>query len=271
MSGLTKGEILRVVNTYIGVEGGYLADFSYRTHQEFYPIYCELDIDPEVYVGTTRERFIQVLENSHPHIQSRILSGLLLKYPPGSNELRTTEKTAWIKELIERTSSSGEIQLTSLAITTEVVERAMSDAESLIRTGGTTSGVDRIHTALHGYLIAVCEEQGIEVGDDPSLTQLFRLIREGHPAFATRSPHEESVSRIVRSFSGAVDAINQLRNQGSLSHPNKELLDQSEATLYINATRTILAYIDSKILNWRREVTQAPQSVSAYPEDVIPF
>jgi hypothetical protein len=33
--GLTGGEIIRIVNRYIGVSGGYLADLSYRTHSEF--------------------------------------------------------------------------------------------------------------------------------------------------------------------------------------------------------------------------------------------
>ena len=35
-SGLTDGEITRIVNRYIGVSGGYLGDFSYRTHVDFY-------------------------------------------------------------------------------------------------------------------------------------------------------------------------------------------------------------------------------------------
>jgi hypothetical protein len=30
--------VVRVVNDYIGVSGGYLGDFTYRTHQEFYPV-----------------------------------------------------------------------------------------------------------------------------------------------------------------------------------------------------------------------------------------
>lgn len=50
---LTEGEITRVVNRYIGVAGGYLGDFSYRTHADFYPEYCNLDIDPGGYEGTT--------------------------------------------------------------------------------------------------------------------------------------------------------------------------------------------------------------------------
>ena len=54
---LTPQEVMKIVNRYIGVAGGYLGDFSYRTHAEFYPEYCDLDIDPNNYAGTTRERF----------------------------------------------------------------------------------------------------------------------------------------------------------------------------------------------------------------------
>ena len=54
MAGMTKFEIKRLVNQYIGVAGGYLGDFSYRSHADFYSEYCELDIDPNEYHGTTR-------------------------------------------------------------------------------------------------------------------------------------------------------------------------------------------------------------------------
>ena len=39
MVGLSRGEIIRLVNSYIGVSGGYLGDFSSRTHAEFYPAF----------------------------------------------------------------------------------------------------------------------------------------------------------------------------------------------------------------------------------------
>lgn len=45
---------MKIVNRYIGVRDGYLGDFTYRTHAEFYPEYCGLDIDPATYPGTTR-------------------------------------------------------------------------------------------------------------------------------------------------------------------------------------------------------------------------
>lgn len=89
MAGLSKRDIYFVVNRYIGVTGGYLGDFSYRTHAEFYGEYCDLGIDPFAYEGTTRERFIQVLEHADARTQAAILSGIIEKYPVGSNLLGT--------------------------------------------------------------------------------------------------------------------------------------------------------------------------------------
>ena len=78
---LTRPEIYRLVNDYIEVYGGYLGDFSYRTHEEFYPQYCDLAIDPYEYEGTTRERFIQILSTANGITQAKIVAGVLAKYP----------------------------------------------------------------------------------------------------------------------------------------------------------------------------------------------
>ena len=42
--GIQPGEINLLVYKYIGVEGGYLGDFSYTTHDAFYPVYCGLEM-----------------------------------------------------------------------------------------------------------------------------------------------------------------------------------------------------------------------------------
>jgi len=47
MSGPSRPDIYTVVNRYFGVNSGYLGDFSYLMHFEFYPEFRDLDIDPE--------------------------------------------------------------------------------------------------------------------------------------------------------------------------------------------------------------------------------
>jgi len=50
MAGLTNAEITRLVTRYIGVHEGHLGTqfdrFSYQSHADFYPEYCDLGIDP---------------------------------------------------------------------------------------------------------------------------------------------------------------------------------------------------------------------------------
>lgn len=111
--GLKKSEVHKVVHKYIGVSGGYLGDFSYRSHHDFY-IELDLDIDPYKYVGTTRERFIQILSEATPDVQSRVLEGILERFPVGGSELRTADRADEVRTWIARLRSGAELEPRSL-------------------------------------------------------------------------------------------------------------------------------------------------------------
>jgi very-short-patch-repair endonuclease len=90
---LKQSEIYRLVNDYIGVSEGYLKDFSYRTHNEFYPYYCDLEINVADYEpGTTREKFIHILEEANPLVQAKILKGVFKKFPVSCFEEQDRER-----------------------------------------------------------------------------------------------------------------------------------------------------------------------------------
>lgn len=128
---LKESEINKVVYRYIGVDGGYLGDFSYRSHREFY-IDLDLDIKPDNYPGTTRSRFIQILTQSPPAIQSRILEGVLEKYPLGASGLRTQERYDEISSWISRLRGAASVRVPAPRITSQVVSKALVDAEHLL-------------------------------------------------------------------------------------------------------------------------------------------
>jgi hypothetical protein len=111
------------------------------------------------------------------------------------------------------------------------------------------SAIDRIHTALHGYLRAVCDKAKLEYGADPNLALLFKLIREQHPAFAGFQVGSEETTKILRACSAIIDALNLIRNRASVAHPNERLLADEEAVLVVNISRSILTYIDAKLAN----------------------
>jgi len=244
---MTRQEILRLVNRYIGVTVGDLHDFSFRTLGDFFPLECNLDIDLKQHTGTKRERFEAILADVPPCDQAAIIRGVLRHCPPAEEHpLRTQELHDEFVGIADRLEGMGGVGSHSPKITSAVVERAIADVENLIKTTGATSGVDRVHTMLHGYMKAVCDDQRYTYGADPTILALFRLIREQHPAMTRPGPRAQDITLILKMMGSIMDALNPIRNNASMAHP-KELLDPPEAMLVINAARTILHYIDTKL------------------------
>lgn len=269
---LTRQQVMQVLSRYIGVDSGYLGDFSYRTHTEFYPEYCDIDdIFPDELPGTTRERFIEILSSQTAGRQARILRGVLERFPvDGRPEARTKFKPeilAWIAELDgEPVVASPKVQAAS---TSEVVRRALSDAESLLRTGGPVSAVDRVHTALHGHLKALCAAEGIQLPDAATLQKAMKELRTHHPKLKPAGARAGDVSQVLYSMAATLDALNTIRNNASAAHPNQSLLGDPEALLAINAGRTIFTYVAQKTSEPEPEpLAPAP---NANPWDEPPF
>lgn len=248
MTGLSQQQVMRLVNLYIGVEAGYLGDFSYRTHQEFYSEYCGIDdVDTQTFDGTTRQRFIAILLSRAPQDQAKILRGVITKFgdedgaAPSRLQLQT-EVESWATEL-ERGPS---VSVPALTSTRNVVLRALADADTLLKTHGPSSAVDRIHTALHGHLIALCGSEGISLPSDASVTAVMKRLRENHPKLLASGARFAEVTQVLYTMSNVLDKLNTLRNNASLAHPNEVLLGDAEARLAINAGKTVSAFVDEK-------------------------
>jgi hypothetical protein len=244
---LTEQEALRLVNRYIGVDGGYLGDLSYRTHTEFYPEYCGIyDVFPDELDGTTRQRFIAILAGQSPDRQAKILRGALERFPPDTENRRRFKPTVeeWIRQLEGAPVVASPMPIASMSA---VVRQTLVDAENLIRTSGPASAVDRVHTALHGHMNSLCAEVNIVLPEHPTLQFAVKKLREHHPRLLPTGQRAEEVSRVLYSMAATLDALTTLRNNASAAHPNDALLGDHEALLAINAARTIFAYIDSKV------------------------
>lgn len=248
---LTKRDILKLINEYIGVYSGYLGDFSYRTHAEFYPLYCDLDINPNTLEGTTRERFIKILSEQEPENQAKIIRGVLNKFPVeqiGKPASRSQELYRYFDTVASQLEhSSVIIHNPSIIEKYQVLNQALSDAELLLKQSTPTSAVDRIYTYFQGYLEAICLDQNIKIDQDESITKLFKVLKSNHPALLTSTPRSEEINKILNSLSAIIDALPAIRNKATLSHPNPELLDNPEAILVIDAIKTIANYLENKL------------------------
>jgi Abortive infection C-terminus len=222
MAGLRHKEIMRIVNRYIGVQAGYLGDFSYRTLEDFYPEYCDLDINPwDFSNGTMRQAFIAVLEQSSPDVQAKIVRGVVDKYPVGSSEMRTASLHDDLVARAERLERGGAVPVSGPTMTSDTVRRAIDDAEALLAKGGPTSAVDRVHTALHGHLRYLCDAAGIDNETDDTMAALLKKLRRGHPMLTDLGPRAPDVERVLNASATILDALNPLRNRGSVAHPER--------------------------------------------------
>ena len=76
---------------------------------------------------------------------------------------------------------------------------------------------------------------------------LLKLLRAEHSKLQELGPRADDIVRVLNSVGSIMEAFNPVRNRASVAHPKPTLLDEAEATLVINAARTVLAYIDAKL------------------------
>lgn len=249
---LTAKEIGRLVHNWIGVEGGYLGRFSYSSHDRFWMETCDLHVDTAGFPGTTRACFEATLASASARDQAAALRAILEEYLPADSPDPTTPKfrsaalrkeiLGWISRL-ETGQVAVELELESAS---DVVRRALDDAGLLLRGAGPESVVDRVHTAMHGYLHSLADEAGCEVRERPTMNQLLKAVLAQHPAFAELGPRSEEIERVLRAHGTILDALNPVRNNASVAHPNALLLESPEAMLVVNTVRTLLNYLEDR-------------------------
>jgi hypothetical protein len=187
-----------------------------------------LEVDPEKYVELER---VHKFKSTHTYFQqiARALSSVGV-------EVR------FIAVGVAVSTELPVVPSPALQVSSDSLERALRDAEHLIKAGSPSSAVDRIHTAFHAYLKTVCLNARLDVGPEDGVTHLFKMLRTQHSAL------QAPLSRkILTTMASVVDTINAARNNSSLAHPNDLLLDEPEAMLVINSVRTMLHYLDDRL------------------------
>lgn len=251
--GLTRADITRLVHNWIGVSGGYLGDFSYASHDRFWLNTCDIAISTPGESGTTRYCFEDTLFSAAPRDQAAVLRALLARFPPPDEpdpaqpKFRSPELGRQIEAWITQLETGVVTVPVALPAASELVRRALDDADTLMGTSGPESAVDRVHTAMHGYLHSLCADAGITLADRPTMNQLFKALRAGHPRLASLGARSEEVARVLGALASILDALNPIRNNASVAHPNEQLVGEAEAVLVINTVRTLLTYFEQRL------------------------
>jgi hypothetical protein len=251
MEGLKSSEIHWVVNDYIGVSGGYLGDFTYASHREFYASYCDLPIDTDaVSENTTRKKFISILSAADPRSQAAILIGVVRRFPAGSEVQRTTIAAQRLLALAKRCQQVAVVEGAEPKVTSEIVQQALAEANTLLKTHGPTSAVDRLHTALHGYLRTACRVANLDLSDtpsDPRIVYYLKVLRQQHPGFNSPVAQPTAMKNVLSTSATLLEQLDPIRNRATLAHANEELIAHDEALLLINLVRSLMQYFDSKL------------------------
>lgn len=251
---LTRGEALMVANQYIGTDSGYLGrndrpggSFSYRSLTEFYPEYCGVDVNPHLYEGTTREKFVAVLHSVPAGDQLKILKAVIRCYPPGDADDERSVLLPDLQVLIRRLENNSLVSGGDLRITSDAVRRALEDAETLMREHGPARAIDRMHTLLHAYLRAACDAESIAYEDLVPVRGLLKTLEREHPKMADLGARSQELTTILNSLGTIAGALDPIRNNASPAHANPDLLGEPEALLVINTVRALYFYLDAKL------------------------
>lgn len=251
MEGLKSSEIHWVVNSYIGVAGGYLGDFTYASHREFYASYCDLTIDADAIAeGTTRKKFIAILSAADPRSQAAILIGVVRRFPAGSEVQRTAAAVQRLLALANRCRQVAVVEGAEPSITNEIVQQALAQATTLLKTHGPASAVDRLHTALHGYLRTACRIANLDLSDapnDPRIVYYLKVLRQQHPGFNSPVAQPTAMKNVLTTSATLLEQLDPIRNRATLAHANEELIAYDEALLVINLVRSLMQYFDAKL------------------------
>jgi len=146
--------------------------------------------------------------------------------------------------LLSESDDTVDVDFSRIATRSGTVHKAIEDAEVFIREGKFDSAVDRVHTAFHGYLRQLLDEHGDRSNPDDSLPGIYAKLHAYYSNSIQPAEIGERIKMILRSAGGMVTAVNELRNNNTVAHPNGYLIQKREAQLVIRLINAIIDYIE---------------------------
>ena len=149
-----------------------------------------------------------------------------------------------LKMLRESEDKGTDVSFQQIAARSGMVQKAVEDAEVFIREGKYDSAVDRVHTAFHGYLRQLLTEHSVAYGADDGLPSLFSKLHGYYGDSIQPADVAERLRTILRSAGGMINAVNELRNNNTIAHPNGQLIQKREAQLVIRMVHAVVDYVE---------------------------
>lgn len=242
----------------LGMESGYVLDFSDRTFDDFF--FDTIGIDPQeqahLFSGrgnSKAKRLRAFIERGSPTIAAKILRQMwdyreaMLPTSPTGDEEKARALFFTTVARIEGYSDAIDTSAIEAFEPNETLEELVASIRRDLDAKKPQAGIDRLHTyCMKRFASLVRKHGGGECGyDDPlhsrvaKYVKLLRVQRE-------LTPMSE---RIVRSSISIFEAMNPIRNDRSFAHDNPELVEMEEARFIFDSVTAFLRY--SKAIDGR--------------------
>ncbi|MGE7600086.1 HEPN domain-containing protein [Lysinibacillus fusiformis] len=147
--------------------------------------------------------------------------GNLLQVEFNNKEKLCEKMKQWINRL------RGElIEHEELKTDIEFVNEVLQQAETLITNHTYSSAVDRAHTAVHGYLKALCAKQNITFpNSNVKIHDMWGALKTKHPSFNINIKEgHKPINQTANAIGRFLENMNEIRNEQSFSHPNEYII-----------------------------------------------
>jgi len=153
--------------------------------------------------------------------------------------------------LMEQGSDEGSrvkaVPSPNIQASSQVIETALRESEGLLQTKDAPNALQHVYTAFHSYLKEICEQQRIRVSSLADLGELFHQLRTHHSKLRVDdSQSGKMMVEIHMGFARVIEGLNVAQNRRSPARA-AALLEPAEAMLFINAVRTMLHYLESRL------------------------
>jgi hypothetical protein len=231
----------------LGMQSGYVSDFSDRTFRDFIEDVVGLNIDDSKYHDGSnskarRLRMFWKLESNA--IVGKLLLDLI-------EHVRSEDSYRWEQALGEEciqiakrlmaASSVSELDAITPNRTGEGFEMLAREVRQAIQENRFREGLDRLHAFLTAYVRTLCQKEGINT-EQKALNAIFA---EYLKTITAKGKIQSEMSQQVMKMSiTALDKFNHVRNDQSLAHPN-EVLNHEEALLIFNYVAATIRFLGS--------------------------
>lgn len=126
-----------------------------------------------------------------------------------------------------------------------IIDMALREARVLIQNESFSAATDRVHTAFHGYLRELLKAHDIDYNESDTLSQLYSKLHNFYGSIIQPPEVADLVKTALRSASGVIFSINEIRNKHTTVHPNNNLIQEREAKLMIQLVKAITDYLEN--------------------------